>query len=325
MKNLVRGLIIGYLLASMCNFTFATGITESIEVLINSVNLSFEGEMVTTSGKDYKLAKGEEVPYSIAYKGTTYLPIQKICELTGFRINWDENTKTIDLETDNVAVNVMKDNNLEDNKNYLITEPYSLNSINNHTYIDVLTLKKIYDLLGREIILSESSSREIACILNNDSILVGDNGILSEDDVKAVINELGQVVYTKEETVYIKDISDSKEKNTKTLSSDSTIIYQKEILGQELQTSGFELIKLDWKRVNDNSIDVICTLKNNNKDYNNFCYFKLGVYDITDNNLLSSTNIDYQEFKIGETKTIKQKIDIDSEDIYLDIFFDLGF
>ncbi len=96
-KYFVMGFLVATLMFS--TMTFGAGIKRSIEVALNSVNISVEGVMKGQIGENFKLPNGDSAPFSIVYNGTTYLPIRKVSELVGKDITWDGNTSTIDLKT----------------------------------------------------------------------------------------------------------------------------------------------------------------------------------------------------------------------------------
>lgn len=108
MKRTLKGFIMGLLVATLLMGTvFGSGIQETIEVLFNSVNLSVNGTISGKVGENHILDNGEEVPYSILYKGTTYLPIRKVSEVLNKEVAWDGDTSTVSI---NDEVDISKDN-----------------------------------------------------------------------------------------------------------------------------------------------------------------------------------------------------------------------
>ncbi|QUI21404.1 hypothetical protein HZI73_03490 [Vallitalea pronyensis] len=95
-KGLVIGLVLGVLL-SATSTAFAGNIMETIHVLLNKVNIAINDELVGRQGEHYTLDNGEEVPMSISYKNTTYLPIRKVAEILGSQVKWEQATKTIHI------------------------------------------------------------------------------------------------------------------------------------------------------------------------------------------------------------------------------------
>lgn len=78
-------------MASIPNFA------ETINVVFNSINLRINGVQVAKVGDQFTLDNGERVPYSIIYKGTTYLPLKNIGQTFGKNILWDSTTRTVSL------------------------------------------------------------------------------------------------------------------------------------------------------------------------------------------------------------------------------------
>lgn len=96
-KNTIKGCILGFIIAAFVLNSvnvFASGIEETINLVINKINISINGNIVGNAGENYTLSNGQNVPYSILYKDTTYLPIRKIAELLGKDVTWDGETNT---------------------------------------------------------------------------------------------------------------------------------------------------------------------------------------------------------------------------------------
>jgi len=95
MKRLQRlqGFIIGFIVSCIL-LSSVSAFAESINALFNVVNIKINGTQVAKIGDSYTLSNGEEVPFSILYKGTTYLPMRKLAELLGKEVTWDGETKT---------------------------------------------------------------------------------------------------------------------------------------------------------------------------------------------------------------------------------------
>ncbi|MCT4543653.1 MAG: copper amine oxidase N-terminal domain-containing protein [Vallitalea sp.] len=195
MKKLVQGIFIGLLISTFYSVVLAGGISHTINVFINSVNISLNGEKITSTGENYKLANGKETPYSIVYKGTTYLPIRKVAELVNLDVNWDGKIGTVVLGKSDTS-EVIKGKSEKKASNKLIRESYSTYIFDGETYMDKVTLEKIYSYIDRDINRTdEASTVPIASILRNGSILVNnaDNG--EEHDVIAYILENGKVIF----------------------------------------------------------------------------------------------------------------------------------
>lgn len=105
MKHQLPAFLTGVVVAAMV-FTCAPAIAAQIQTITasaNTVNIALNGKQVAAKGESYTLANGAQVPYSLSYSGTTYLPIRKVGELVGQEIYWDGKTGTA-----GVGVNPMK-------------------------------------------------------------------------------------------------------------------------------------------------------------------------------------------------------------------------
>ena len=91
MKNKLTGIIIGMLIGVI---TMGSVIYANPELLFNSVNIEVNGSKVAEKNQNYTLTDGTEVPFSIVYNGTTYLPFRKLGELMNKEIGWDAETET---------------------------------------------------------------------------------------------------------------------------------------------------------------------------------------------------------------------------------------
>lgn len=134
-KYVICGILIGLLMSLGTVIYAAGGVTETIEIMKNSVNVAVGEETVGSIGDDYSLANGEQVPFSFVYKGTTYLPIRKVAELLDKDVTWDGNTKTVGL-ADKVTETVSKteDNLLyEDEKIRITYYSFEENNYDGHT------------------------------------------------------------------------------------------------------------------------------------------------------------------------------------------------
>ena len=63
----------------------------------NTVNMMVDGKLVAEKDTNYTLPSGTQVPYSISYHDTTYLPIRKVSEMVSRYIGWDEKSRTINI------------------------------------------------------------------------------------------------------------------------------------------------------------------------------------------------------------------------------------
>lgn len=97
-KNTIKSVVAGTLAGAIAVCTLPV-IAKNIEAVMNSVNISVDGEVVAKTEENYVLQNGTKVPYSILYEGTTYLPIRKVSELLDVEIDWDNDTRTVLVET----------------------------------------------------------------------------------------------------------------------------------------------------------------------------------------------------------------------------------
>lgn len=93
------GFVVAFLLVCFSVQVTGQSVQEAIEVALNSINLVVDGVASGNKDSNYTLDNGDQVPLSIVYKGTTYLPIRKVSELLGLDIGWDGNNGTISLTT----------------------------------------------------------------------------------------------------------------------------------------------------------------------------------------------------------------------------------
>ncbi len=77
------------------------GKKETIEVLKNSINIEIDGEDIVKENTFYQKNDGNKIPFSIIYKGTTYIPIRPISELLNIDIEWDNNSNKLIISQKN--------------------------------------------------------------------------------------------------------------------------------------------------------------------------------------------------------------------------------
>ncbi len=119
MKNKFTGIIIGILIGAL---TMGSVIYANPELLFNSVNIEVNGSKVAEKNQNYTLSDGTEVPFSIVYNGTTYLPFRKLGELMNKEIGWDAETETaycFDTQSNPSGVAFYLDNFVDFYNNYV--------------------------------------------------------------------------------------------------------------------------------------------------------------------------------------------------------------
>lgn len=88
-----QGFIIGVIFMAIVGLT-VPAVAATIEAVFNSVNITVNGNKIAAVGDSFVLANGDEVPFSILYKGTTYLPLRKMGEIFDKDIGWDDGSRT---------------------------------------------------------------------------------------------------------------------------------------------------------------------------------------------------------------------------------------
>ena len=91
-----RSLRIALILALALAVSTASAFATVIDASFNKINIEVENNLKAVSGEYFVRTTGD-VPYSILYKGTTYLPLAKVCEFVGKAVSWDGNTRTVTI------------------------------------------------------------------------------------------------------------------------------------------------------------------------------------------------------------------------------------
>ncbi|NLG52946.1 MAG: hypothetical protein GX541_03110 [Clostridiales bacterium] len=97
MKKQITGFLAGIIAAALIMCVAFPSVAATIEAAFNSVNIMVNGARQADIGESLRLADGREVPYSINYNGTVYLPLRKLAELIGMEVAWDAGTSTAAL------------------------------------------------------------------------------------------------------------------------------------------------------------------------------------------------------------------------------------
>lgn len=93
MKRLIQGILVGVIISFLLMSNISV-FADSINVLFNVVNIKINGNQIAKVGDNYTLENGNQVPFSISYMGTTYLPMRKLAELLDKEVVWEQETKT---------------------------------------------------------------------------------------------------------------------------------------------------------------------------------------------------------------------------------------
>lgn len=95
MKNYVKGIITGFLIAAVVFAVPAMAV--NLDAVLNAVRINVNGVDEIQWDEDITLSNGETAPASILYNGTTYLSMRKLGELNGQRVYWNGDSKTVSM------------------------------------------------------------------------------------------------------------------------------------------------------------------------------------------------------------------------------------
>ncbi|WP_157685635.1 stalk domain-containing protein [Paenibacillus donghaensis] len=102
MKKAIIGLVAGMLIGSAGMAAAAT--TQTVQAVFAKFTLSVDGQKQTLKNDP------------LVYRGTTYLPVREVAEMTGYGLEYDNTKKSIDLKTkgDEVSVGITDEINLNE-------------------------------------------------------------------------------------------------------------------------------------------------------------------------------------------------------------------
>lgn len=103
MRKQAKGFLLGFIVACLLVIPM-TAFADNIQAYFNTVHITVDGKNAVKAGENYQLTDGNSVPFSINYKGTTYLPIRKMGEMLGMTIDYDVASKTVQVLTTGGAV-----------------------------------------------------------------------------------------------------------------------------------------------------------------------------------------------------------------------------
>ncbi|WP_051330757.1 BsuPI-related putative proteinase inhibitor [Aneurinibacillus terranovensis] len=96
LKHIVLGMTIGLTVAG--GTAYGAGTLRSIEVSMEPIFLVVNGQTVVDGTKTSTFFNGKtDVPLSLNYEGTTYVPLRFIGEAVGKNVKWENATNTITL------------------------------------------------------------------------------------------------------------------------------------------------------------------------------------------------------------------------------------
>ncbi len=117
------GLLLAVLMLAAC-MSFTTSADTTYEVVMENVtayknqhNISFNDKTIARKNDGYTLSNGIEVPFSINYEGTNYLPARKLAEILGITIGYDADTRTVLVDTKTENTTDALDGIVKDSKN----------------------------------------------------------------------------------------------------------------------------------------------------------------------------------------------------------------
>ena len=137
MKKYFLGLLSGILIMTILIAT--PTLAASIQAVFNEIALNIDGKTQVTWGENYTLENGTDVPYSIMYDNTTYLPLRKISEIFGKSIHWNGDSKTVSLTEPLTTLGWWGDPLAEEPDKYGNIWRYTVQSDNNYTLYLVAT------------------------------------------------------------------------------------------------------------------------------------------------------------------------------------------
>lgn len=138
MKKVIVGIIIGVVIST--STIYAKQISNTIEVAYNNIKISVFGQECIPKDMDGNVVE----PF--IYEGTTYVPIRAISQAFGKRVDWNDETKTVEIRQPFSSQEVMKgqeaiktffDNFAEHNDNEmkkLLSEPFSQYDVSESVY-----------------------------------------------------------------------------------------------------------------------------------------------------------------------------------------------
>ena len=89
MKKVILGLIIGIVIST--GTIYAKQINDTIEIAYNNIKISVFGQECIPKDTDGNIVE----PF--IYEGTTYVPIRAISQAFGKRVDWNDETKTVEI------------------------------------------------------------------------------------------------------------------------------------------------------------------------------------------------------------------------------------
>ncbi len=146
MKSYVKGIITGLLIGAAVSAIPV--VAENIDVLFNEVSINVNGADAVQWGEDIDLGDGGSTPASILYKGTTYLPMRKLGELSGQKVYWNGDSKTVSMTSEQKDVKIVAE---KPDKNGNVWTYYTFKDENDNSYLGIEDKTRGYDRIYRII------------------------------------------------------------------------------------------------------------------------------------------------------------------------------
>ena len=144
MKNYIKGIITGIIIgAVVCSIP---ALADTIDALFNNVRISVNGVDQIQWGENIQLADGAETPASILYNGTTYLPMRKLGELSGNKIYWNGDSRTVGMTGAQKDIKVIAE---KPDKNGNVWKYYTFKDSNDKNYLGVKDEARGYERVYR--------------------------------------------------------------------------------------------------------------------------------------------------------------------------------
>jgi hypothetical protein len=114
---------------------YAAKQSNTINALLNQSNINVDNKQLVKAGDSFSLSNGEKMPFSILYKGSTYVSARKCGEILGYEIQWDAPSSTIKIKKDTDAK--ANDVRIEDFNNMKSDLVLSINVVFNSINVSV--------------------------------------------------------------------------------------------------------------------------------------------------------------------------------------------
>ncbi|WP_176717350.1 trypsin-like peptidase domain-containing protein [Vulcanibacillus modesticaldus] len=162
MKREIKGFIFGFLFSSLLisNSVLAEGLTKTIQVMFNSINIEVNGQKVAAD--------------NILYNGTTYVPLRAISEMLNKDVTWDGSTNTAGINDKNF---------INDRIKVIAEDPYKQLKTTEEVaeLADSIVLIESYDYNGN--LLGTGSG----IFINNEGYIITNNHVIEDSFKLSVI------------------------------------------------------------------------------------------------------------------------------------------